>query len=92
MENQQTTPISKPSQTQPLLSLSEVVLSLADVFGFRMTDRAMHAYALALGYRTDEDLNAAYVKLLRDSRFMPKPGEILDACPVLRVRRDGSRA
>jgi hypothetical protein len=57
-----------------------------------MTERAMNAYVLAIAYRNDEDLNHAYRKILRCAEFMPKPSEILDACPVLITRRDGSRA
>jgi hypothetical protein len=74
-----------------LLSLGEILLSLADVFRFHMTERAMNAYVLAIGYRTDADLNFAYKKLLRTAIHMPKPSDILDACPVMTQRRDGSR-
>jgi hypothetical protein len=84
-------PVLQPSPTRGLLKLKDILLNLADVFKFEMTERAMSAYVLTVQHRTDEDLNRAYREVLRDSKFMPKPSELLEACGILRVRRDGSR-
>lgn len=97
MENQQmriVKPNSGQQATKPLLSLVDILLSLAEVYRFTLTERAMNAYVLALGHRTDEDLNAAYSEILRTRKMslMPTPAEIREACPVMRVRRDGSKA
>ena len=87
------------SETQPksnermpgLLTLGDILYGLADVFGFNMTDAARDAYIATVGHRTDEDLNKAYLQVLRDSRFMPKPSELLSACGIPKVYRDGSK-
>ena len=73
-----------------MLSLGEILLSLAEVFKYDMTDRALAAYTFTLQHRTDEDLNKAYRTALRELRFMPKPAELLEACGILRIRRDGT--
>ena len=88
---QNVTPDSKPSQTRRQLGLSEILLSLADVFAFNMTEKAMQAYAATVGHRTDEDLNKAYLSVLRTSRFMPRPSDLLDACGIPKQFRDGSK-
>lgn len=82
---------SEQSPSKPLLPLVEILLSLADVFKFNMTERAISAYSLTVAHRTDADLNTAYRKILRDSRFMPTPAELADACGIMRERRDGSK-
>ena len=80
-----------PEPTPKLLSLGEIIYGLAEVFGFNMTDRARDAYIATVGHRTDEDLNRAYLSVLRDSRFMPRPAELLAACGIPKVYRDGTR-
>ena len=86
-------PTAKPSPepTQRLLSLGEIIYGLAEVFGFNMTDRARDAYIATVGHRTDEDLNRAYLSVLRDSRFMPRPSDLLEACGIPKTYRDGSK-
>ena len=81
-----------PEPTPKLLSLGEIIYGLAEVFGFNMTDRARDAYIATVGHRTDEDLNRAYLHVLRESRFMPRPSDLLDACGIPKVYRDGTRA
>jgi len=87
---QQTTKPS-PEPTPKLLSLGEILYGLAEVFGFNMTDRARDAYIATVGHRTDEDLNRAYLSVLRDSRFMPRPSDLLEACGIPKSFRDGSK-
>ena len=92
MENRQPTPTSESEKPKPdLLSLPEILFSLADVFKFNMSDRALNAYLATVGHRTDADLNKAYHLILRDSRFMPTPSELLESCGIPKVFRDGSR-
>ncbi|HEV2174010.1 MAG TPA: hypothetical protein VGR71_10600 [Nitrospira sp.] len=94
MANHQAPTIEPQESTPGLLSLGEILVSLADTLGrgqFTLTDPAITAYTVTLGHRTDEDLNKAYRTILRNSRFMPSPAELLDACPVMKIRRDGSR-
>ena len=88
---QSPTQTKSPEQTPGLLSLGDILYGLADVFGFNMTDAAMNGYVVTVGHRTDEDLNKAYLQVLRDSRFMPKPSELLSACGIPKVYRDGSK-
>ena len=94
MENQQPSQISNGPQesTQSIrLSLGEILSSLAEVFRYPLTDRAERAYVHTVGHRTDKDLNDAYRTVLRDFKRMPTPSELLEACGILRVRRDGTR-
>jgi hypothetical protein len=74
-----------------LLSLGEIIYGLAETFGFNMTDRAADAYRATVGHRTDEDLNRAYLTVLRDSRYMPRPSDLLEACGIPKSYRDGRR-
>ena len=80
-----------PEPTPKLLSLGEIIYGLAEVFGFNMTDRARDAYIATVGHRTDDDLNRAYLSVLRDSRFMPRPSDLLEACGIPKSYRDGSK-
>jgi len=97
MAKQQTSPQLKesPESTPKLLTLGEILYSLAETLGpasrFTLTDRALDAYVLTVGHRTDEDLNRAYRVILRANRFMPSPSEFLDACGIPKVYRDGSK-
>ena len=84
-------PNSEQSPTKRLLSLSDILLSLGEVFRFNMTERAMAAYTLTVGHRTDRDLNKAYRQVLRTAKFMPTPERLLEECGELKVRRDGTR-
>ena len=72
--------------------MGEILYALAEVFGFTMTDRARDAYIATVGHRTDQDLNRAYLSVLRNSRFMPRPADLLEACGVPRSYRDGRKA
>jgi hypothetical protein len=77
--------------TANLKSLGEILISLADVYRFNLTNPAQDAYVLTVGHRTDKDLNNAYRAILRNNKFMPTPAELLEACGIMKVRRDGSR-
>ena len=74
-----------------MLSLGDILHGLAEVFKFDMTERAENAYIATVGHRTDEDLNKAYLSVLRTMRFMPRPADLLDACGIPKQFRDGSR-
>ena len=71
--------------------MGDILYGLAEVFGFNMTVRARDAYIATVGHRTDEDLNRAYLSVLRDSRFMPRPSDLLEACGIPKSYRDGSK-
>ena len=88
---QQPTPTRSPEPMRGSLTLGEILYGLAEVFGFAMTDRARDAYIATVGHRTDEDLNRAYLTVLRESRFMPRPADLLDACGIPKSFRDGSK-
>ena len=91
MENPPVTKNESPAPMQKSLTLGEILITLADVYRFPLTDRAADAYVHTVGHRTDEDLNTAYTYILRNYKKMPTPCELLDECGVLRIRRDGSR-
>ena len=74
-----------------LRSLPEILYGLAEVYKFNMTERALEAYMVTVGHRTDEDLNKAYKEILRQARYMPTPAELLEQCGPLKLRRDGTR-
>ena len=80
-----------PAPTPELLSLAEILYGLADTFVFNMTDRVLDGYIRTVGHRTDEDLNRAYLKVLRECRYMPRPAELLEACGMPKSYRDGSK-
>ena len=88
-------PKESPESTPKLLTLGEILYSLAETLGpasrFTLTDRALDAYVLTVAHRTDEDLNRAYRAILRANRFMPSPSELLDACGIPKSFRDGSK-
>lgn len=56
------------------------------MFRFNLTERALDTYVEILAHRSLPDLNKAYRQVLRspDRRFMPTPGELLEACGYLR--------
>lgn len=87
---EQNPPTEKQTSQPPmpkLLSCGEIVQNLADVFRVNLTAGAMSAYVLTVGHRSSEDLNKAYRQILRDARFMPTPGDLLDACGILKESR-----
>ena len=89
--NRQPTQTRSQQPTPGLLTLADIIYGLAEVYGFNMTDRARDAYIATVGHRTDEDLNRAYLSVLRDSTFMPRPSTLLAACGIPKVYRDGSK-
>lgn len=92
MANQQSVKQSGSTErTRKLLSLGEILHVLADIFRFDMSGPVETAYIATVGHRTDEDLNRAYLSVLRTERFMPKPADLLDACGIPKQFRDGTR-
>lgn len=82
------------SINHPLRHLREIVTKLAKGFGRAVDEELLQVYQDVAGHRTDADLDQAYATILRDETIkrMPTPGQFLEACGILRVRRDGSRA
>lgn len=91
MASRQSPPTKSPAPTPGLLTLADIIYGLAEVYGFNMTDRVRDAYIATVGHRTDEDLNRAYLSVLRDSTYMPRPAQLLSACGIPKVYRDGSK-
>lgn len=81
--------VTKQPETQKPSPLScvEIVKTLADVFQYPLSDRALNAYVFTVGHRSEEDLNKALREILRNWPKMPTPSELLDACGILRERR-----
>ena len=83
--SRQEKPKSKP------LSCVEILKTLADVFQYPLTDKALAAYIFTVGHRSEHDLNNAYREVLRYSTKMPTPSELLDACGILLPPRPENR-
>ena len=81
------------AHSHPLRHLREIVSKLARNFGKTADEELLQLFQDVAGHRTDADLDVAYRTILRDENFkrMPTTGQFLDACGVLRVRRDGTK-
>ena len=81
-------------ETHPLRVLRSMVRRLAAAYGKRTTPEMLQVWEETCGHRTDEDLEVGYKALLRElsREHMPRPGELIQRCPIFKIRRDGSKA
>jgi hypothetical protein len=77
----------------PLRHLREAVRKIADNFECGLTEERLELYVMVAGHRTDEDIDTAVSSILRSKYVtkMPTTGQFLEACGILRRRRDGKR-
>ena len=71
-----------------LKSIDEVVTMLAEAFGQKVTPIRLMAYDAGLSDVPLAALNAAVVRAIRESRFMPTVAELRDLCGVASGRID----
>lgn len=62
--------------TDPAREFGRLLLTLAEGFGFELSDVQSRVYAEALGDLTLEQLRAACAAALRESRYFPRPAEL----------------
>ena len=89
MENQptQASPSTQTQLNESEMDCVEIILTLAEVYRFNLTDRALKGYIYTVGHRSDEDLLKSMKNLLRYNKFMPTPAELLEGCGPIRESR-----